>query len=337
MTLPPPRSSLFSVQFSRRGSDFSSRCEEGKGGGGGEGAGWQRPSNIWAWKESSSHKSVTQDASSGYSIWLFHFRLSAILPLSHWLFAVLTFCFWLFPFWLSVIWPLSLWLFAVLTFFFWLFFFSSFCHLTFIFLTFCGFDFFSFDLLHFWLLAFWLFVIWPFVFWLLADLTFNLLTFIHLTFCLLTYCLLTFCLLTFRSLTFCHGIADGQLQTNVGDVVTIRRVEDVVIGNKGILLEIRESKGNERSGAPGRRRILTWKKRCLRGGGSGPDRDGTTAAPADKENWQTEESVGRGEGLGPTRPYESYPGPDGRTISRRCDRGGDGWDVGGRVPAYHPQ
>ena len=78
--------------------------------------------------------------------------------------------------------------------------------------------------------------------------------------------------------------ADGQLQTNVGDVVTIRRVEDVVIGNKGILLEIRESKGNERSGAPGRRRILTWKKRCLRGGGSGPDRDGTTAAPADKEN-----------------------------------------------------
>ena len=67
-------------------------------------------------------------------------------------------------------------------------------------------------------------------------------------------------------------------------MVTIRRVEDVVIGNKGILLEIRESKGNERSGAPGRRRILTWKKRCLRGGGGGPDRDGTTAAPADKEN-----------------------------------------------------
>ena len=28
----------------------------------------------------------------------FHFRLSAIWPLSHWLFAVLTFCFWLFPF-----------------------------------------------------------------------------------------------------------------------------------------------------------------------------------------------------------------------------------------------
>ena len=72
----------------------------------------------------------------------FHFRLSAIWPLSHWLFAVLTFCFWLFPFWLSVIWPLSLWLFAVLTFSFWLFSFSSFCHLTFIFLTFCGFDFF---------------------------------------------------------------------------------------------------------------------------------------------------------------------------------------------------
>ena len=40
MTLPlspPPRSSLFSVQFSRRGSDFSSRWRRGRAG---RGKGW---------------------------------------------------------------------------------------------------------------------------------------------------------------------------------------------------------------------------------------------------------------------------------------------------------
>ena len=69
-----------------------------------------------------------------------------------------------FHFRLSAIWPLSLWLFAVLTFSFWLFSFSSFCHLTFIFLTFSGFDFF--------LLTFCIFDFWHFDF-----LSFDLLSF----------------------------------------------------------------------------------------------------------------------------------------------------------------
>ena len=185
MTLPlPPRSSLFSVQFSRRGSDFSSRCEEGKGGAG-EGVGWQRPSNIWAWEEISSHESVTQDASSGCSIWLFFifdflpFDLYLIDFLRFWLFAFDFFPFdflsfdlypfdflqfWLFPFdffpfRLSAIWLLSFWLLAVLTFFFWPFAFLTFgvltfCHLTFCPLTFSWFDFYPLDFYPFDFLSF---------------------------------------------------------------------------------------------------------------------------------------------------------------------------------------
>ena len=204
---PPPvaHCSLFSVQFSRRGSDFSSRCEEGKGGAG-EGAEWQRPSNIWAWEEISSHKSVTQDASSECSIWLFSFS-----TFCHLTFISLTFCgfdfllltFSLFTFWHLTFIPLTFCSFDFFLLTFFLFVFLPFDLYLFDFLRFWLF---SFDLLHFWLLAFLLFVIWPFVFWLLADLTFILLTFIHLTFCLLTFCLLTFCLLNFRSLTSCHGI-----------------------------------------------------------------------------------------------------------------------------------
>ena len=119
-----------------------------------------------------------------FHLTFFHFRLSAIWPLSHWLFAVLTFCFWLFPFdflsfdlypfdflqfWLfpfdffllrlSAIWPLSFWLFAVLTFFFWPFAFLTFgvlifCHLTFCLLTFSWFDFYPLDFYPFDFLSF---------------------------------------------------------------------------------------------------------------------------------------------------------------------------------------
>ena len=145
---PPPRSSLFSVQFSRRGSDFSSRCEEGKGGAG-EGAGWQRPSNIWAWEEISSHESVTQDASSGCSIWLFSFS-----TFCHLTFISLTFCG--FDFLLLT--------FSLLTF----------CHLTFIPLTFCSFDFF---LLTFFLYVFLPFDLYLFDFWRFDFLSFDLLSF----------------------------------------------------------------------------------------------------------------------------------------------------------------
>ena len=88
-----------------------------------------------------------------------------------------------------------------------------------------------------------------------------------------------------------------------------------LIGNKGILLEIRESKGNERSGTPvGRRPHLDMEETMFGGRGrrAGPGRyDGGSSR---KENWQTGVSVGRGEGVGPARPCESYPEPCSRLL-----------------------